>query len=522
MIFNSLFKKQAAVVHVLIFAIGCMWALELPAQVITARSELEVLKEDCNKSGNANSDECKAYRNYRDSLGGNNCANAINEYNTNRKDLSSACGKVGAGKSLNACLNRIDKCSVTEERIGEAEYDAGGFDPEDCEERLSNEPCLDLTAGSLESFEEDRKAYEQQKKDSQKYLVELTEEQGKMMRRAQEQQEEQAQNAFENERKIRDREREIMDNLEAEMKNIDENVKARINQVQEAYLKLDEQYIVMRDQLRQAQSAITTAEESLNTTCRAAAQKKYDQEEAALQQRIERENQTIRSHRDFTKQAGYYRRNKRRLAQNRTQNYLGHYQACMKGSTPEGSSARSQISQSKRQAENLSKRLEEQSVLLEKSRQLMLAQLEQLSNAAPSDKLKLIQQAQEKLRNLNQDYQRMQALNQQRITNNQMQMAQQQMMIGQQMMNAQKDLQEANARMMAAHSRNKCVKLKPQSSIDRAQDGLPEAVGSIESVLASCNNVKFNCAADNQQAQGITTFCTDFEKSTTETKGSVK
>ncbi len=444
------------------------------------KDALEAAQDDLDrclppKQENANSRRCEE------------SANKLEELGTK---ATASCSKIKSGMGLLDCRVKIETCRKTESDLDELfEEDEGGRENY-CNKMLANAcPAIpDFNTGR--DYREEKKDSERDRKEAKKLVDELTQDQNDLkkdlVKQQRELQEEQMKAAY----AARQAEREVANEMKEALAGISEQQKKAFADAQKAYTAMDADYISMRAQIRQAADAVAQAEDELQTTCRAAAEKKYMEAEKIRLAELKARSKNVGSN-----VSGSTARRKSATARARNIDYTAFLSECTSGSSAEGVSARNRIKAAQRQKDSTEKILNEKALLIEKQRSTILKQLQDMEGDATNQQSKVVEQVNEKLTAMNEKQQLTAQLNQQRITEFQQNQSSTMASIQQKLMTANQELMETQKEASLATTRLSCQGTSGQRSEslrEKFAEGF-SSYGLIDEAQNKCKTFTASC-----------------------------
>ncbi len=357
---------------------------------------------------------------------GSNCQSINNSIQTTFDRFNEACSRIGTTDPA-ACRRRAEQCQRAQEQL-----DAESEDSEDCD-TVTAAACPELYAGSSRDHREEQRQADQDRRDNQRQIQDLTKQLGDAQSELARKQMELRQDMEKAAMDFRKAERELMEQLKKTLDEIDAQQAQALDKAQEAYRAMDAEYVKMRDKLRRLQSNINRMRDGQLAQCRGAAQAKYQVAEEA---RLKARNQGPQNRGSMSSLAGDERRRAQRDMRSRQADYTAFYNECMAGQSPEGRAAQNNINKSQDELRDEEKLVADQSAMLEKQRLEIIQKLKQLEETAKVKKQEAHVRVQQQLQTLRETFEMNQRQNQER-----MQMAQQEAMQKQQ--NLQNQLGQA-------------------------------------------------------------------------------
>jgi hypothetical protein len=356
-------------------------------------------------------------------------------------------------------------------------------------------------------YKADKKDAESERKDTKKELDDLMDEDRKSKADVAKQQldiQEQQQNSA---AAFRDAQDKLSKKMEDSLEGIASSSKKAFDDAQTAANQMEVEYVKMRQDARVAADAITAAQDSLQTTCRAASEKKYAEAEKARIAAEKKGRQNL-----GTTISGAAKRKTSTVLRQQAIDYQKYFSECTSGTSAEGVNANNQIKAAQRAKDSQDKLLADKAALIEKQRAQMQSKLQQMETDATNQKSKVVQDIQQQLTRLTEDKNRTDQQNQQRIAL----MASNNLQAN---LSMQNKINDANQRLIktqmeaaVASTRMSCAGRNARSS-ESTQDKYAKAYGGAASDVRNLSNA---CrAASKYSCQGIPV--TDCEAATTAT-----
>ncbi|MDX9730324.1 MAG: hypothetical protein RBT63_01000 [Bdellovibrionales bacterium] len=430
----------------------------------------------------------------------NQCDKVETRFTKLHDDAQAACGTINQS-NLTKCWTTFLTCQKADEEVASLIEADEMSDDEYCNTALANRCSgLERFQPTRDYREEERNA-EGDRKDAKKTLDELLKDQADSKKKASAKMREVQDEQEELEAAVSKRSKEITKSIEDGMKKIKSSQQQTFEDAQKAYDEMDAVYIKMRQDARTAEAAVAQAEDSLQTTCRGAAERKYQETEKIRLQNAKKKKNVGSS----TRLAGQARRSSALTARTQQLNYMAFMNECLNGASAEGKNAINQIATKKRELANLEGTLRDQIAMIEKQRASVMQRLQALESSVAEDYQAVIQKAQDDLTNLYNDKTRVQQKNARLL-----QEYQQGQMLDEQ--NLQQQLQAANEELMAAGRRatlagNRQICLGRNASLassssrdrrsDRSSKGDYSAIDSLLTALVrTCTKEMNTCLQD--------------------------
>lgn len=401
------------------------------------------------------------------------------------EEASKQCSNAGiGGGNLARCYVHIDTCTTEDAALDELDQeDEGGRQPF-CD-RVMASKCSGLSRFATgRDYRQEKRDAERDRLEAKKEVDDILKDQKDLKKELVQQQRELQEEQMKNSYAQRQQEREVANNMKEALSGISDNQKKAYDDIQKAYNQIDADYIGMRAQIQQTADAVAQAEEDLQTTCRAAAERKYAEAE-----KIRKAELAKRSQNAGNNVSGSTARKKAATTRQRNIDYTAYLTECTSGVSAEGSAARSKITAAQRAKASTEKLLNEKAALIEKQRAQMLKKLQDMESEATNQQSQVVEKINEQLTAMNEKQQLTAQLNQQRITEFQQNQSSAMQTLQERLNTANQELMRTQQEASLATTRESCAGTTAQrndSKREKTEEGFASAVGSIKTLDILC------------------------------------
>jgi hypothetical protein len=392
------------------------------------------------------------------------------------------------GSDYKKCVTKVAMCNDAESQVDEYNEDSESESTDYCDSSLANK-CPALPSFMLgRDYKADKKDAETERREAQKDLNELMDDDRKNKADLAKQQldiQEQQQNSAAAFREAQDK---LSKKLEDSLQGIAESTKKAFDDAQSAANQMEVEYVKMRADARASADSVIAAQDQLQVTCRAAAEKKYEKAEAERRAAEKKGRKNL-----GTSISGASKRKSLATTRQQAIDFQRYFSECTGGVSAEGVSAKNQIAAAQRAKDSADKLLADKAALIEKQRAQMQSKLQQMESDATNQKSKVVQDIQQELNRLSEEKTRTDQQNQQRIAL----MASNNLQAN---LSMQNKITEANRRLMTTQSeaamattRMSCAgrnSRRSETQQDRSAKAYGSAASDVRNLQAVCSRAK--------------------------------
>lgn len=413
------------------------------------------------------------------------------------------------GKSERTCKEEAVNCmrlarSAQMKLTGE-DAEPSESSSEDCEEiRKVQEKCPGFLTVSPENAQKNKSDIRKIRDDLRKDRADDRKDQLDRQKQQQDDLNKMDDDAQKNDQEYRKSRKDLTDKLQKDLADIDDAKLTSMKKAQEDYDKIDVEYIKFRDELRRKTSTANDIELAWNTECRTAADDVAMKVEEQIDKRMLEEDLQGRNY----QQGSLAGKTNRRLKYKRafiTNKYNEYLDKCLKGVTKPGSDIKLKLSQVKNDVRDSQAGANDRAARLEKLRQQIIENLNQLKQSLDSKTQMLVQQSQEAMRMLDQDHQ----MEVNRLAQRKQQLMQQMMMQNYQQAQGQQELQQRFRDLqrdeVEASALYRCLRQEDKEEAAEARKTAKEASEALRFFQSRCSSGVFHyqiCTDQPSEAQG--------------------
>jgi len=353
------------------------------------------------------------------------------------------------------------------------------------------------TFSTGDDYRQIRRDAEKDRLEAKKEVDEILKDQKDLKKELVQQQRELQEEQMKNSYAQRQQERDIANNMKEALAGISDTQKKAFDDIQKAYNQIDADYIGMRAQIQQTADAVAQAEEDLQTTCRAAAERKYAEAEKLRKAELAKRSQNAGNN-----VSGSTARKKAATTRQRNIDYTAYLTECTSGVSAEGSAARSKITAAQRAKASTEKLMNEKAALIEKQRAQMLKKLQDMESDATNQQSQVVEKINEQLTAMNEKQQLTAQLNQQRIAEFQQNQSSAMQTLQERLNTANQELVRTQQEASLATTRESCAGSNAQrseSKREKVEDGFNSAVSSIDTLNDVCRKKSRLCKSEEAE-----------------------
>lgn len=478
-----------------------------------AEQRAKIVAEKCDKkSATYNSTVCDMVRAQfgmgSDDRETRQCSSFEEKITKASEEASKQCSNAGiGGGNLGRCYTHIENCTAEDAALDELdEADEGGREPF-CD-RVMASKCSGLSRFATgRDYRQEKRDAEKDRLEAKKEVDDILKDQKDLKKDLVSQQRELQEEQMKNSYAQRQQERDVANNMKEALAGISDTQKKAFDDIQKAYNQIDADYIGMRAQIQQTADAVAQAEEDLQTTCRAAAERKYAEAEKLRKAELAKRSQNAGNN-----VSGSTARKKAATTRQRNIDYTAYLTECTSGVSAEGSAARSKITAAQRAKASTEKLMNEKAALIEKQRAQMLKKLQDMESDATNQQSQVVEKVNEQLTAMNEKQQLTAQLNQQRIAEFQQNQSSAMQTLQERLNTANQELMRTQQEASLATTRESCAGTTAQrndSKREKTEEGFASAVGSIKSLDILCRQRdRTSCAVSMSEEEKKGDICT--------------
>lgn len=398
---------------------------------------------------------------------------------------SESCRDAGYG-ALDRCYDMVTTCEKADAALDEYNEEEGGGGGEYCNKVLANNCSAIPNLNTGRDYRQEKKDAETDRKEAKKELDGLLDDQRKSRKELADKQRELLEAQQNDAMTARDQDRKIAEGLENALEAMADKQKQAFENAQSQYEQMEVAVINMRQEAIAANDAVATAEEQLQTICRAFAEKKYAEAEKTRLAALAAKKKNLGS---STAVSGSTARTRSTTTRARAIDYTAFLSECTSGNAAEGMAAINQISAAKRAKSAKDKLLADKSALLDKQRASIADKLKAMEADATTQQQKLIEKVNQQKAALAEKQALIAQQNQTRMQAFQQEQAAEMQSLQQKIDTANGELMKTQQEASLATSRISCMgrsAQKSESLRDKGVAGFTSAQSNVDAVSAAC------------------------------------
>lgn len=424
------------------------------------------------------------------------CERLSEEISRSDQAARKACSQAKLGNDYGRCVDQIKACDQAESDIAGETFQRDTPGNDFCDVEVANN-CPNLSAFmDGRDYRQEEKDAERSLKDSKKDLEDALNDQRELQTDIIKQQQAVQEAVSDSQIAMGRKQKEVVESVKNGMQNMSSDQKKAFDDAQKTYNEMDAAYVGLRKQRRDAADAVVDAMNTLETVCRGVAEEKFQKADA---QRLAAQAKGRRNLGSSTSMSGQNKRLKMKKAKAKALDYMAFYNECKNGTTKEGAAAKQQIARAERAAASVNAEINDKTAIIENQRQQMLVKLKDMETQASSSQKQLIEQANERLKELGEDYDRSQQKLQTKLTAFQQEQTVKKLRLDQRYQSSQTEMTKYQQESLFAKRRQSCggrALSMSESARDRIGDGFGSGASEVEALALDCKKWETNLCGD--------------------------